>query len=64
VLANGGVSFFTAAIAAYGVGVLEALNLALIIGFLQGGLAFFLELQREASRDKKGAIGLQAAVLV
>jgi hypothetical protein len=50
VLANGGVSFFTGLAAAIGAGLPsdEMVKVAILVSFCQSGLAFFLELRREA----------------
>jgi len=55
IIANGGVSFFTAGIAAIGAGVAEEerIKVALFVALLQGGLAFFLELKKEAEGEGK-----------
>ena len=52
IVANGGVSFFTAAIAALGAGLPEEerFKVAVFVAVMQGGLAFMLELKKEAER--------------
>lgn len=50
ILGNGGVAFFTTLAATFVVGT-GNLDAALIAAFIQGGLAFFLEVQEEAEKD-------------
>lgn len=57
ILGNGGVAFFTTLAAMMATGITDV-KVAIFAAFIQGGLAFFAEMQKEAWDGKTLSIGL------